>query len=159
MALEAALFIPVLTMLIVFVIQFGKITYTYYAIRNAVYTAARYASVQQGVNFCDLTGDPTIQGAIQFGVTGTTDGSAPPLISNLTADMLSLNIACVDPASGVMGPCDTTSCGASGGSPRPDYLVVNVPGGYSMTPRMLFLTLDPIVLSPSVTVPFSGTSL
>jgi hypothetical protein len=159
MILESALWIPAATILIVFVIQFGKITYTYYALRNSVYTTARYLSVQQGVNFCDLTGDPTIQSAIQFGVTGTTDGAAPPLIGNFTADKVAVNIACVDPASGVVGPCDTSVCGGPAGSPRPDYIVVTIPGGYPVTPRMLFLTLDPIPLAPSVTMPFGGTAL
>lgn len=159
MVLESALWIPVVTMLIVFVIQLGKITYIYYSIRNSLYTTALYLSVQQGVNFCDIPDDANVQAAIQFGVTGTSDGSGTPLISNLTASMLAVNIACVDPATGVVESCDTSQCGGESGSVRPDYLVVNIPGGYSITPRMLFLSLDPIPLSPSVTVPFTGTTL
>lgn len=159
MVLEAALWLPAITMLVVFIIQFGKITYIYYSLRNTVYTAAQYLSVQQGTNFCNLTGDANIQAALEFAVTGTTDGSAPSFISNLTTSMLTVNIACVDPASGATGPCDTSGCGGLGSGPRPDYVVVSVSPGYSVTPRMLFLSLDAILLTPSVTVPFGGTAL
>jgi len=159
MILESALWIPVLTMLIVFTIQLGKITYTYYALRNSLYTIGQYLSTQQAVNFCDLSGDPVIQSAINLGVTGTADGSAPSLISNLTTSMPAVNIECIDPTNpAVPGTC-STPCGQLGPGPHPDYVVVNIPGGYSITPRMLFLTLSPIVFSPVVTVPFRGTSL
>ncbi len=159
MILESALWIPVLTMLIVFVIQFGKITYTYYALRNSLYTTGQYLSTQNSVNFCDLTGDPAIQAAINLGVTGTADGSGAPLISNLTPDQLAINIECIDPTNpAVPGTC-ATPCGGLGPGPHPDYVVVNIPSGFSVTPRMLFLTLSPILLSPVVTVPFRGTSL
>jgi hypothetical protein len=159
MILESALFIPVLTILIVFTIQFGKITYTYYALRNSLYSTGQYLSTQNNVNFCDLAGDPTIQAAINLGVTGTADGSGPSLISNLTPAQVAVNIECIDPTNpAVPGTC-VTACGGLGPGPHPDYLVVNIPSGFSVTPRMLFLTLSPIQLSPVVTVPFRGTSL
>ncbi|HUA60091.1 MAG TPA: hypothetical protein VML19_15130 [Verrucomicrobiae bacterium] len=159
MILESALWIPVMTILVVFVIQFGKITYTYYALRNSLYTTGQYLSTQNTVNFCDLAGDPTIQAAINLGVTGTADASAPPLISNLTPDLVAVNIECIDPTNpAVPGPC-SAPCGGLGPGPHPDYVVVTIPNGYSVTPRMLYLTLSPILLSPVVTVPFRGTSL
>ena len=159
MIIESALWIPVMVMLVVFTIQFGKITYTYYALRNSLYTTGQYLATQEGVNFCDLAGDPVIQSAINFGVTGTADGSAPSLISNLSTSMLAVNIECIDPANpAVPGPC-STPCGQLGPGPHPDYVVVNIPGGFPVTPRMLFLTLSPISLSPVITVPFRGTSL
>ena len=89
MVIEAALWIPVMILLLVGMVQLGKITYIYYSLKKAVYSAARYLSVQQGVNFCDLPNDPAVTAALQFAVTGTTDGSGAPLISNLTTDMFS----------------------------------------------------------------------
>ena len=88
MIIEAAMWIPVMTLLIVGMIQVGKITYLYYSLKKSVYAAARYLSVQQGVNFCDLADDPNAAAAFQFAVTGTADGSGTPLISNFTTDML-----------------------------------------------------------------------
>ena len=92
--LETAIFLPVMMLLIVGMIQFGKITYTYYALRNTVYTAARYLSVQRNTNFCDPA-DPNIVAAVNFAVTGTTDGTGVPLITNLTPDMLQVSTECI----------------------------------------------------------------
>jgi Flp pilus assembly protein TadG len=80
MVVEAALWIPVMVLLIVAMVQVGKITYLYYSLKKTVYSAARYLSLQPGVNFCDLANDPSVAAALQFAITGTSDGSAPPLV-------------------------------------------------------------------------------
>ncbi len=156
MVLEAILWIPILTTLIVGMIQVGKVTYLYYALKKTVYSAARFLSTQQGVNFCDPS-DPTTVAAIQFAITGTTDGSGPTLINNLTPDMLQVTIECVDPATGAIGTCDTSGCSGPAGAQRPDYVVVSIPNGYAIQPRIPFVTLNPILLAPSAAVPFGGT--
>ncbi len=156
MAIEAALWIPFLVLLIVGTVQFGKITYLYYSLKKSVYSAARYLSLQQGVNFCDLTNDANVTAAIQFAITGTTDGSATPLIENLTPDMFQVTTQCVDPASGVPGPCNNGGCPAV--AQRPDYIMVSMPNGYPVQPRIPLVTLDPIQLHPYALVPFGGTS-
>jgi len=156
MLVEAALWIPVMTLLIVGMIQVGKITYLYYSLKKSVYAAARYLSVQQGVNFCDLADDPAVAAAFQFAVTGTADGSGAPLITNFTVDMLQATAECVDAVSGVPGPCDTSGCPAV--AARPDYILITLPTGYQVTPRIPFVTLTPIQLAPSVMVPFEGTT-
>ena len=157
MVLETALWIPVLVLMVVGTIQLGRITYLYYTLRKVVYSAARYIAVQQGVNFCDPA-DPTIQAAIQFAITDQTTGL--PLVNNLTADMLSITTECSDPNNpGALGACDTSGCGGAVGAQRPDYVVVTLPSGYLVTPRIPYLTLNPIPLRPSVTVPFQGTTL
>ena len=156
MVLETAMFIPVILLLLVGMVQIGKITYLYYSLKKAVYAAARYISVQQGVNFCDLSNDPNVTAAIQFAITGTTDGSATPLISNLTPDMFQVTAQCVDSATGAPGPCPDTGCPTV--SPRPDYILVSMPTGYTFQPRIPFIQLNPIQLRPFVLIPFGGTS-
>lgn len=156
MLIEAALWIPLMVLLIVGMVQVGKITYLYYSLKKAVYSAARYLSLQQGVNFCDLTNDASVTAALQFAVTGTSDGSAPPLISNLTTDMFAVSAECVDAATGAPGPCSVSGCPTV--SVRPDYILVTMPNGYLVQPRIPFITLDPIALRPFVMVPFGGTS-
>jgi hypothetical protein len=156
MALEATLFVPIIVLLIVGMVQFGKITYTYYSLRKAVYSAARYLSVQQGVNFCDLTNDANVTAAINFAVTGTADGSGTPLITGLTPDMLQVTAQCVDPASGTPGPCANLGCPTV--AQRPDYIMVSIPNGFEVTPRIPVVTLQPFNLYPYVTVPFGGTT-
>ena len=157
MVLEAALWIPVLVLLVVGMIQIGKITYVYYTLKKVVYSAARYITVQQGTNFCDPA-DPTMQAALNFAVTDPDTGE--PLIAGLTAGMLAITPQCADPNNpGVLAACDTSGCGGAAGVQRPDYVLVTIPSGYAVTPRIPFLTLSPIPLRPSVTLPFGGTSL
>ena len=156
MLVEAALWIPVVTLLLVGMIQIGKITYLYYSLKKAVYSAARYLSVQQGTDFCNLTGDANVAAAFQFAVTGTADGSGAPLITNFTTDMLTVTAECVDTATGTPGPCDTSACPTV--TARPDYILVTLNPGYQVQPRIPFITLNPIVFTPSVMVPFGGIS-
>ena len=156
MILEAALWIPVMLLLLVGMVQIGKITYLYYSIKKSVYSAARYISLQPGINFCDLANDPNVAAGIQLAVTGTTDGSAAPLIANLTTDLFQVTAQCVDATTGAPGPCGDAGCPTIG--TRPDYILVSMPTGYQVTPRIPFIQLNPIQLRPFVLVPFGGTS-
>jgi hypothetical protein len=156
MLVEAALWIPLMVLLIVGMVQVGKITYLYYSLKKSVYSAARFLSLQQGVNLCDLANDPSVTAALQFAVTGTSDGSAPALISNLTTDMFTVSAECVDPNTGAPGPCANAGCPTV--ATRPDYILVTMPIGYQVQPRIPFITLNPIALRPFVMVPFGGTS-
>jgi len=75
MVLEAAIFLPVMFILLVGMLRIGEITYLYYQIKKALYATAEYVAAQQGVDFCaDTTGQ--IAAAKNFGLTGTSDGSA-----------------------------------------------------------------------------------
>ena len=155
MVLEAAMFIPVLVLLIVGMVQFGKITYQYYVIKKIVYAAARQVSLLPGVNFCDLANDPAAQAAIAFALN---DSTGTPLIPNLTADQLQITAACLpagDPTA-PPAPCDQPGCPTI--AQRPDYVVVSIPNGYQVRPRILYVDLSPIDLRPAATVPFGGVS-
>jgi Flp pilus assembly protein TadG len=134
MILEAALWIPVLVLLVVAMIQFGKITYVYYTLKKITYSAARYISVDQS--------------------------TGQPIINALTADMFTVTTECADPNNpGALGACDTSGCGGAMGAQRPDYVVVGIPSGYPVTFRIPLLNPVPILLTPSVTIPFGGTAL
>lgn len=157
MILEAALWIPVLVLLVVAMIQFGKITYVYYTLKKITYSAARYISVQQGTDFCNPA-DANIQAGINFGITDQSTGQ--PIINALTADMFTVTTECADPNNpGALGTCDTSGCGGALGAQRPDYVVVSIPSGYQVTFRIPLLNPVPILLTPSVTIPFGGTAL
>ncbi|HTP31820.1 MAG TPA: TadE family protein, partial [Candidatus Acidoferrales bacterium] len=51
--LETAMWMPILFLLIVGIIQFGKLTYLNYVLTKIVYSAARNLAASQNVNFCD----------------------------------------------------------------------------------------------------------
>jgi hypothetical protein len=158
MVVELAMWMPVLLLLISGVIQFGKITYLYYTLRKIEYSVARSVSIANGVDFCPDATDTLIQQAIEFALTGTSDGSGTPLVSNLTPAMISVTTECLDPGTGLPGPCDTSGCDGAAGGHRPDYVVVTIPGGYPVQPRIPFILLDSFQLKPTVAVPFGGVS-
>lgn len=156
--LEAAMFIPILLTLLVSTEQLGKLTYTYYSLRKALYTVARYVGTQQGVNFCDAS-DPNIVTGLNLATTGTSDGSGSPLIMGFTPDMIAITIERYDPVGQTMGVCDcsNTGCDESVGGGAPDFVSVSIPNGYNFLPNIPFLRLDTIPLKPQVKVPYGGT--
>jgi hypothetical protein len=110
------------------------------------------------VNYCDGAGDPIIANAINFALTGTTDGTGPTAILDLTADMISVTTQCIDPITGAPGTCDTSGCGGPAGAQRPDLIVVSIPNGYMVQPRIPYILLDPIPLKPQSIMPNGGGS-
>ena len=68
--------------------------------------------------------------AIQFALTGTTDGSGTPVIPGLTADMLAVTTQCIDPVTLALGDCAVSGCGTPVGAQRPDFITVSMPNGY-----------------------------
>ena len=157
-AVETALWLPVLFLLIGGTVQFGKITYTYYTLQKIVNSAASYLAVQNGVNFCPDAGDANITNAFNFALTGTTDGSGTPLVTGLTADMLSVTTQCIDPVTGALGDCAVSGCGTPVGAQRPDIITVSMPDGFVIQPRLPYMLVDPIPLRPKAVVAYGGGS-
>ena len=157
--LEIALFVPILLTLLVGMVQIGKITYVYYTLRKTLYTLGRFVAAQQGVNFCD-DADAAVLAAKNFALSGNSSEEATnTLLPALTADLITVSVERFDPESGVPVACDcsVTGCDTANGGGSPDFVVVTIPNGYEVNPRIPFLTLDPILLRPQVRVPYGGT--
>ena len=148
MAIEAAMLIPILVLLIVGMVQLGKVTYEYYVLKKIVYAAGRELSVQQGVNYCDFANDTAAQAAINLALN---DATGNPIIANLTT--LNVTPECAD-STGALSAC--ASCPDT--NPQPGYLLVTIPDGYSVEVRIPFLNPIPITLNPYALVPFGGVS-
>lgn len=157
-ALETAMYLPILFLLLFGTVELGKIAYTYYTLQKILTAAARYAGTQQGVNLCDA-GDPAIMAAKQFAISASLDSSANPLVENLTADMIQVRPERVDPNTGDLNECacSPSGCDAASGGLPPDFIVVSIPDGYPFAPHIPFIPTDPILLRPSVRVPYGGT--
>lgn len=153
--LETAMWIPVLLLLIVGMIQFGKVTYLDHVLNKIVYNAARNLASAQNLNFCDPADVNTVA-AINSAITDPA--TSEPLIANLTADMLVVTTQCMDP-SGVIGTCDVSGCQGIAGAQRPDFVTVAITSGYAFPLRIPYINLDPILLRPSATAPFGGSKL
>lgn len=157
-AIEVAMWLPVFFLLITGIIQFGKITYIYYSLKKTVNTVAAYLATQNGVNFCNGASDPIITNAINFAITGSTDGTGETAIFGLTPDMIVVTTQCIDPVTGAPGDCDTSQCGNPAGGQRPDLIIVSIPNGYMVQPRIPYILLDPIPLKPQAVLPNGGGS-
>lgn len=156
--IETAIFMPFLLILLMGMEQIAKVTYTYYCIKKAEYTVARYLASQQGVNFCAGNADPTILAAEYLALTGTPDNSAPSFIPGLTTDMFVVQPERIDSLGNLqVCSCDVTGCDESQGGGSPDYLVVSIPSGFPVQPIIPFTTLKSIPLVPTVKVPYGGT--
>jgi Flp pilus assembly protein TadG len=155
MILETAMWMPILFLLIVGMIQFGKLTYLDYVLSKIVYNAARNVATAQNLNFCDPA-DPTTVAAVTAAINDPATNE--PLLPDLTADMLVVTTQCLD-SSGVIGTCDTGGCAGITGAQRPDFVTVAITGGYSFPIRIPYINLDPIQLRPSATAPFGGSKL
>lgn len=152
------MFLPVVALLLWGMVELGRIAYTYYTVQKVLYSIARSLGTRQAVNFCDLA-DPAVLAAKNYALTGTIDGSGTSLLPALTADMIQVAARKVDPGTGQLGDCAcaVTGCDAAAGGAGPDFVLVNIPAGYLVRPRIPFMQLDAIPLKPQVLVPFGGT--
>ena len=149
MAVEAALFIPILVLFIVGMVQFGKVTYVYFSLKKIVWAAGRQLAVQQGVNYCDVANDATAQAAIQFALN---DATGAPIIEQLTTLNVSAQCSAAD---GTLTACE---CADETTRPRPAQLLVTIPDGYTVQVRIPFLNPIPVTLQAYALVPFGGVS-
>jgi hypothetical protein len=153
--LEFALWFPVLLLLVVGLIQFGKLAYIQYSLRKTLYTVGRTLSVQQGLDLCDAD---VLSGMVQNLITDPN--TQQPLVSNLTADMILVTPICLD-ANGNPLACDVADgcVDLAETPPQPSYLMVSIPGGYPLQLRIPYTQLPQTPLYPTVTVPFTGSVL
>jgi hypothetical protein len=152
--LEFALWFPVLLLLVVGLIQFGKLMYIQYSLQKALYTVGRTLAVQQGLDLCDAG---VLTGMVQNLILDPN--TQLPLVNNLTPDIIQVTTVCLD-ANGNPLPCDTSGCTGAAQTPQqPAFLTVSIPGGYPFQLTIPYVTLLPTPLYPSVTVPFTGSVL
>ena len=156
--IEAAMLIPLMIFLFLGLVEFARVGWVYFTAQKMLYTFARYASTQQGLNPCDISDQAVIQ-AKNLALTGTTDNSQDPIIPGLTAESIQLRVERADPDSGELGECDCSAAGcdaAQGGRP-PDFITARFSEGVSVLLRIPLISTDPIILRPQVRVPYGGT--
>lgn len=149
--LETALWLPVLLLCLLGTLEFARLTYTYHTLKKILYDLARYASTQQGLNFCD-SADATVALAKAMAITGTPDGSGSPQVPNLTVEQISLRIERYSASEATLVECSceasSSGCDSAAGAPPPDYLVATLPEGYPVTLRVPGLAATPINQRP-----------
>ena len=147
--LYSAVILP-LTFMAVFV---SEMLWVWHSVVDFTRDGANYAATH-----CWMGDGSNVTAALQFGITGTADGSAAPLISNLTADMITVTTQCIDPVPLALGDCSVSGCGTPAGGQRPDFITVSMPNGYIIQPRIPYILLDPIPLKPKAVMAYGGAS-
>jgi len=156
--LETVLVLPILLGLLAGTVDLARITYTYYTLEKVMYNLARYLGTQQGVNFCSGQ-DPSVQAALNYALTGSTDTAENPIVPGLEPGMFQVRLERYSAAAGQLAVCDCSAsgCDAGQGGLPPGYIVVSLADGYTVRPLFWGFAVDPFPLRPTVRVPYEGT--
>ena len=159
-ALEFALLVPILMLLLFGVVQLARVYYTYHTLQKALRGGAGFIAHMSDVNFCDDQNESFLD-ARNYIVFGNLEGSGSPVVSGLTPEMVQIvpERADVDTASVALCACsdDGASCDIASAGRAPDYVVVNLgEAGFPVDVRFPFVTLGTIPLHPSVRMAVTG---
>jgi hypothetical protein len=155
--LESLLLVPILVLLFIGAMEFGKLTLTYYQLHKALRAGARMAALLRGADFCSSE-DVQLTAVKNFIVFGP-DAAAEPVVRNLTVEQVLLLPERADAENATVGSCECgggAGCSLADGGRAPDYVVAEIDGGYEFQLRIPFRTPEPILLRPRVRVPFGG---
>jgi Flp pilus assembly protein TadG len=155
---EGAMFIPFVILLLLGMMEFGRITYTYYQLQKVMYAFARIAGTQQNINVCDASNDVLAQ-VIAVARTGNGDGTGDSVVLGLQASDFRIRAERYNTETDSITQCDCSSngCDTSQGGVAPDFIYVDLANGYPITLRIPLIAQDPIILRPGVRLPFGGT--
>ncbi len=156
--IEGVIFIPLVILLLLGMMEFGRVAYTYYQLQKVMYAFARHAGTQQNINLCD-PGNELLTQSVAVARTGTGDVTADPVILGLQASDFRVRVERYNPDTDSLTECDCSSngCDVSQGGSAPDFIFVDLVNGYSVTLRIPLIAQDPILLRPSVRLPFGGS--
>jgi hypothetical protein len=150
--LETILYLPPIFLLLFGVIELARVAFTYHTLHKTLSSVARFAGTQQGVNYCGESDVDLVGQAKRYGLSGSTDESAPLVIPDLAVDMIDVRFEQVATDNTLAEFVAEGGCGRA-----PDFVVVTIPNGYPVQLRIPFMTLEPVPLRPVVRLAFRGT--
>ncbi len=157
-AVETALLLPVLLLLLFSAYQLGRAFYIYHTLHKAVRGGMQYLLRQPTVNFCDLN-DPVLLDAKNFIVYGNLQGSGSAVVTGLTPDMIQILPERGDPLAGTVADCPCTgdgNCDPANGGRRPDFVTVTFGPGFPLDLTFPLVSFGTINLRVSVRQPYMG---
>lgn len=155
--MEAMLLLPILFMLLFGMIDFARITWTYFTLQKILYTVGRYAASQPAVNFCD-DADPILTDAKNLALRGVGDAAGELQLANLTADLIQVRLERIQADTAALGDCTCSAegCDNAQGGRGPDFVVVSVTDGYSVRTNIPFVPSESFNLRPVVRVAYGA---
>lgn len=169
-AMEMAIMIPVLMMLMFGAYQLARVFYTYHTLQKAFRGGAGMLAHASGVDYCQA--DPVIANAQNFVVYGSvTPNQGSPVVQGLTTDMVQVVAERIPTGSTSPGPCpcdtgggpsgDPDSCDILNGGRAPDFVVVNDDGvsstGFPVSVLFPFVSLGTGIINLQVSVRMAVT--
>ena len=159
-ALELAFQIPLLLVILAGAVQLARVFYTYHALENALRGGAGLLARSSNVNYCDAA-DTAITGAKNFIVYGNLQGVGTAILPGL-ADLIQIIPEREDAASTNVNTCtcgttDGNDCDTAAGGRPPDFIVVNLGGGYPLQLPFAYVSLTTLNLKVSVRMPVTGS--
>ena len=158
MAIELAMWLPFMFLLIGGIVQFGKITYIYYSLQKY---DDRRGQLSGGAERSQLLpGRKRPRDRRGHTVRHHRDHRRQrrATITGLSADMITVTTQCLDPVTLTLGDCSVAGCDTPVGAQRPDFITVSMPGGYIVQPRIPYILVDPIPLKPQAVMAYGGGS-
>ena len=158
-ALEVAFVIPVMMMLLFGCFQVARVFFLYHTLQKAVRGGAGMLARMNSVNYCDPA-DPALNDARNFIVFGNLQGNGTPIVEGLTPDIIQVVPERILQGSTSVGAClctqDPESCDPAAGGRQPDFVTVNLGGGFPVNVPFPFVNLGTIALKVSVRMPVTG---
>jgi hypothetical protein len=155
--MESILVLPILFMLLFGMVALARVTWTYFTLQKILYTVGRYAATQPAVNFCD-DADPILTDAKNLALRGIGDAAGDFQLPNLTADLIQVRLERIQTDTSGLADCEcsATGCDNAQGGRGPDFVVVTVNGGYSVTTNIPYIPAETFLLRPVVSVPYGA---
>jgi len=155
---ELAFQIPLLMAILFGAVQVGRVFYVYHTLQKALRGGAGLLARSVNVNYCSST-DVTLTDARNFIVFGNLQGEGTPVVPGLTPDMIQILPERAMAGAGVT-QClcteDTDGCDPSTGGRAPDFVVVNLGGGFPLALPFPYGNLGTVSLRVSVRMPVTG---
>jgi Flp pilus assembly protein TadG len=159
-AVELALLLPILVMLLFGVVQLARVYYVYHTLQKAVRAGAGFIAHLSNVNYCDDQNAMFLD-ARNYIVYGNLEGSGTPVVNGLTPEMVQIIPERADVETSSVAQCacsdDGASCDITTSGRAPDYVVVNLgEAGFPVDVRFPFVNLGSVPLHVSVRMAVTG---
>ena len=157
-SVETVFLIPLLLMLLFGAYQLARVFYVYHTLQKALRGGAGLLARSSNVNYCD-TADQMLADARNFIVYGNIQGTGEPIVTGLTPDMIQVFPERVVAGSTTVIQClcgEEDSCDIATGGRPPDYVTVNLGGGFPLEVPFPYVRFGTLNLQVSVRMPVTG---
>jgi len=160
--IELAIQIPLMLVILFGFVQIARVYYIYHMLESALRGGAAMLARSANVNYCDAA-DPALAEARNFIVYGNLQGEGNPIVPGLTSDMILIwpeRSGGAEAGPTTVGGCscaqEANGCDLLLGGRAPDFVTVNLGGGFPLPVPFPFVNIDTISLRVSVRMPVTG---